>query len=414
MEALIKDTIFRDMTISERGTKKCKKQHWFVTYFSTTWDNESDVEDALDTISGDLLKLKHFMIAIFQAEICPETGLLHFHIAVTYDVVGDYCPLAKLEALFDGAYIRAVNYRYVDVVREYCSKEYSRVGEVVVVGCELFGGSELREFKEKYEGKWTGEVVKVDKCQAALAREMKLKLGRKNDAEKLKAIKNMENIIQDNLGKMSRINGRRDKKLEWDALEKQVREFREEVARLKALKPGESMYGEEDEEEDMKWEEKKSVKIIRSRRRQTKEDREKAEEEQREKEYVNWHEYWKDKKEGEPRERYEWLVSEIKKIEDVNVDWVYGHAKYPIEEWLHGDYSHPEICFGTLNGLIEELKERFGEVHIRDPGLVGKICNICTKIPPDVFYDCPKWHNGLCKLENRIKCERRVSESVPR
>lgn len=270
MDALTNHEIFQNAEIV-LNTKdvKCKNSTWFITYFHPAWREEKDIAVAFEELEEDLKSIinretdeSYLVNAFINAEICPETGTLHFHIAATFK--SDFRPLTKLKKLFEGAKILAVHARGVDCVRKYCSKRETRVGDCFVIAEDALIEAQLRK---EYVDKWDGRVVKKDSVVTALEREKRLKQGRKNDAEKAKAIKTRENIVKTNRVTMKEIAGKRGEKGRWQMLKREISNCQAEIERLNLVKAGESIHGlgiesEDEEEEEVEWPEEKELVVV--------------------------------------------------------------------------------------------------------------------------------------------------------
>jgi len=265
MDTLLTNEIFQDPEISCPTTDvECKNQNWFITYFDSEWVSEEDAEGALKWIGDALWNIKgkkgkdgseasrKLVNALVNAEICPETGRLHFHIAASF--VHMFRPLPSLKKLFPGGHIRAVSAKGVDAVKEYCSKSETRVGDT-----EIVAGSagEIEMLRRKYVGKWNGRAVKKDSVATALAKELRLKQGRKNDRERLAVIKERETRIASHQETMKKIFGKVGQKERWLMLGNEIKMCQDEIERLNALPPGTPIFGEGEEEvkdeENKEW-----------------------------------------------------------------------------------------------------------------------------------------------------------------
>lgn len=276
MNTLATDTLMSNSKIlAETMDRDSRVSTWFITYIDDVWREAGDAERGLDGIvewlwnivgrSGDL-KLVN---AIINAEICPTSGLLHFHICPTF--VHDFKPLPSLEKIFgEEARIYPIAAKYVDTIRKYCSKDETRVGETRVIAWKrvvvkvvekvLRRGvvKDVEREEEKYVedevevdrlfveyvGKWEGKIVARDGVANSLERASRLKIGLKNDREKEKAKEERRKIIAENRAKMKKIfKKKKGGEDEYRTLKEDVERFKEDLKRLESVGIGESIYG---------------------------------------------------------------------------------------------------------------------------------------------------------------------------
>jgi len=264
MDCLANDEIFQntEILVSPEDNKR-KMSNWFITFFSDVWNDEKDVELALEDIKLDLSDIrgaktgdKKLIHALINAELCPETGRLHFHIAARFK--DHFRPLIALREIFGtDAKILGVMSSGVDTVSKYCSKKETRVGD-----CMIIAESESIEafLRDKYVDKWVGKVVKKDGVKSTLEREKKVKDGRVIEAQKRKAIATREALISSNIEMMNKIAGKVGQRGRWEMLRDENVMCKEEVEKIKALEVGEPMFGEEidlNELEEVQWPEEK-------------------------------------------------------------------------------------------------------------------------------------------------------------
>lgn len=256
METLTSHEIFSNSQIvTETTNALCKNGTWFVTFFFNDLTERSDAEIGLQELKNDLESIegkknkdKKLKCALINAEMCPTTGRLHFHMCPTFH--REFKALPTLKKLFPGAKILAVEQAGVDTVRKYCSKNENRVGDTLILAEAPDDEIALRK---QYVGKWDGRVIRKDSVLASLEREARLKQGRKNDSEKNKAIKLREKTIEQNTETMRSLFGKPKQKLRWESLRDEIKLAQQEIKRLNQVKPGEPIYGlfEDEKEEDI-------------------------------------------------------------------------------------------------------------------------------------------------------------------
>jgi len=157
MDSLVTDEVFRRSYchLTKRADTHWRKTFFFITFFDKVWD-VCLVDVAVTDVKKRLLSYYNFKNAIFQLEAAPSTGNLHTHICLAVKNSGITKIPQELHDLFPGAWIIALENGGVEEVRKYCSKLYSRMSDVEVMG-EGVGG-----WVEKYAGAWAGtaQVVK--------------------------------------------------------------------------------------------------------------------------------------------------------------------------------------------------------------------------------------------------------------
>jgi hypothetical protein len=361
MDTLTKDALFGNTEIlTPSKDPLCKITTWFITYIDPEWRSEEDAKVGLNTLELDLWDIKKkngekkLVCAFMNAELCPETGLLHFHICPTF--IWDTRPLPSLRRLFgQDARIYAVQVNGVDTVRKYCSKRETRVG-----GCKVIAESpdDIAKLTLEYVDKWDGRVVRKDPVQASLEREMKLKLGRKNDSEKLKAIRLRERTIADNNEVIRRIAGKAGQKGRWTMLKEENAQCLGEITRYNNLKPGESIHGKDvvdlnEVEEEVEWPEER--------------DKEKEEKEEEEMEKNAWTFYCNVKEGWCSRHRFNWRDCNPRHSWDK--DWVLKTLLIKVEKMIDDVEDGLEVsCSDTcvdIESLLKRKKELTDEIYRR-------------------------------------------------
>lgn len=180
------DEIHRDESITVAPkARDTKRKSWFVTYFSLKWNSRKHCQEAVKYYKKLFTDMETVESCVFQPEEGEETRCLHFHFCITFKDCQTR-PIPLFDKIFPDAEVRCVVSDRVDRVRQYCSKNETRIGEAVFIRLD----------RELYEGKWTYDEEPYDKVKVTFKKSMKLRDMRQAVAAKEREIRGLEKLIE--------------------------------------------------------------------------------------------------------------------------------------------------------------------------------------------------------------------------